>query len=270
MVQAPGVAAAISSSASPRSTIRDQGTPSAGAPHLKRDGDKWRGVVGGAGEYLFGLFARHPAILSFEHHGDQRDVSDHREPHYLVVGEHPRDGGVYILLPVEGFVPGRVPLVARRIALLPVTARDGLDDHEPSILAPHLFHKRLVVGAVALVCGEDVVPGRKYRLERVTPKGFEVGCGSVVAVASDADGPDEALFIRLDGGFEGAARACGAVEVFEVAHRVELKEVDVVHAQAFEGVLDLALRRVFLAQTGLGGEEYAVSDLRHPAPVFQL
>src|ERR671912_2857066 len=168
VVQASGVAPAISSSASPRSAIRDQGTPSAGARHLKRDGDKWRGVVGGAGEYLFGLFARHPAILSFEHHGDQRDVSDHREPRYLVVGEHPRDGGVYILLPVEGFVPGGVPLVARRIALRPVTARDGLDDHEPSILAPHLFHKRLVIGAVALVGGEYVVPGREHRLERVT------------------------------------------------------------------------------------------------------
>src|SRR5215211_4938760 len=175
VVQAPGVEAAISSSESPRSAIRDQGTPTAGARNLKRDGDKWRGVVGGSGQDLFGLFARLPAILSFEHHRDQRDVPDHREPRYLVVGEHPRDGGVYIFLPVEGFVPGRVPLVARRIALRPVTTRDGLDDHEPSILAPHLFHKRLVIGAVALVCGEDIVPGRKYRLERVTPKGFEVG-----------------------------------------------------------------------------------------------
>src|SRR5829696_1868049 len=124
------------------------------------------------------------------------------------MGEHPRDGGVYILLPVEGFVPGRVPLVARRIALRPVTARDGLDDHEPSILAPHLFHERLVIGAVALVCREDVVPGRKYRLEREPPKGLEMGCRSPVA------------------------RARGAVEVFDVAYRVELKEVDVVHAQA--------------------------------------
>src|SRR5829696_6359456 len=143
------------------------------------------------------------------------------------MGEHPRDGGVYILLPVEGFVPGRVPLVARRIALRPVTARDGLDDHEPSILAPHLFHERLVIGAVALVCREDVVPGRKYRLEREPPKGLEMGCRTRVA-----DGSDQALFLRLDGGLQGAARARGAVEVFDVAYRVELKEVDVVHAQA--------------------------------------
>jgi hypothetical protein len=49
---------------------------------------------------------------------------------------------------------------------------------------------------------------------------------------------------------------------------VELKEVDVVHVQAFEGVLDLAPRRVFLAQAGLGGEEDAVPDLGHPAPVL--
>ena len=31
------------------------------------------------------------------------------------MGEHPRDGGVYVLLPVEGFVPGGVSLVACRI-----------------------------------------------------------------------------------------------------------------------------------------------------------
>jgi hypothetical protein len=62
----------------------------------------------------------------------------------------------------------------------------------------------------------------------------------------------------------------GPVEVCDVAYRVELKEVDVVHAQAFEGVLDLALRRVFLAQTCLGGEEDAVPDLGHPAPVLEL
>ena len=53
-----------------------------------------------------------------------------------------------------------------------------------------------------------------------------------VAVARDADSPDEALFLRLDGGLEGAAGARGAVEVFEVADGVELEQVHVVHAQA--------------------------------------
>src|SRR5919112_2870204 len=270
VVQASGVAAAISSSESPRSAISDQGTPSADVRHLKRDGDKRRGVVGGGGEYLFGIFTRHPAILSFEHHGDQRDVPYHCESRYLVVGEHPRDGGVYEFLSVEGFVPGGVSLVACCIALRPVTARDGLDDHKPGILALDLLHERLVIGAVPLVCGEDVVPGRKNRLERVTPQGFEVGCGSLVTVSRDADGPDEALFLGLDGGFEGTAGARGAVEVFEVAYRVELEEVHVVHAQAFEGVLDLTLRCSFIAQACLGGEEDAVPDLGHPAPVLEL
>src|SRR5215216_7797703 len=163
VVQALSVAAAISSSASQRSAVRDQGTPTAGTRHLKRDGDKWRGVVGSAGEYLFGLFARRSMSLCLQHHRDQSNVTDHREPCNLLVGEHPGDGGTYVLLLIEGFVPGRVPLVARWVSLRPVTARDGLDDHEPSILAPHLFHKRLVIGAVPLVCGEDEVPGRKHR-----------------------------------------------------------------------------------------------------------
>src|SRR5215210_803393 len=143
-------------------------------------------------------------LLGLQHYRDEGDVPRHREPRDLLVGEHPGDGGVYVLLLVEGFVPGGVPLPVRT-ALRPVTARDGLDDHKPCVLAPYLLHERLVIGAVAFICGEDVVPGRKYRLERVTPQGFEVGCGRLVAVARDADGPDKTLFLRLDGGFKGAA-----------------------------------------------------------------
>src|SRR5688500_17938432 len=243
--------------------------PTANARHLDRHGDERRGVVGGAGEDVFGLLARHLRSTCLEYHGYDSDVPNHRQPRDFLMGEHPGDGGVYVLLLVEGLVPGGV-LVPVRATLGPVTARDGLDDHKPGILAPHLFHKRLVIRTVALVGGEYVVPGREHRLERVTPQGFEVGCWGSVAVACDADGPDKTLFLRLDGGLQGAAGACGAVEVFDVTYGVELKEVDVVHAQAFEGVLDLALRRVFLAQSGLGGEEDAVPDLGHPAPVLQL
>src|SRR5215211_2384452 len=89
-------------------------------------------------------------------------------------------------------------------------------------------------------------------------------------MARDADGFDEAFFFRLDGGFQGAAGARGTVEIFEVANGVELEEVDVVDPQAFEGVLDLAFRRILLAQAGLGGEEDAVPDLGHPPSVLQL
>ena len=60
------------------------------------------------------------------------------------------------------------------------------------------------------------------------------------------------------------------VEVFEVADGVQLYEVYAVHAQALQRGLDLSPRRVFLAQVGLGGEEYVVPYFPHPAPAVEL
>jgi hypothetical protein len=51
---------------------------------------------------------------------------------------------------------------------------------------------------------------------------------------------------------------------------VELDQVDVVHPQALEGGFDLAPGCVSVALAGLGGEEYSVPDLGHPATVVQL
>src|SRR5215212_3375798 len=97
-----------------------------------------------------------------------------------------------------------------------------------------------------------------------------MGRRGTVAVARDPYGANNALFFCLDCGLKGAAWTRSPVQVLEVAYRVELKQVDVIDAHAFYGVVDLALRRILLAQACLGGEEDAVPDLGHPASVLQL
>src|SRR5919199_1219121 len=236
--------------------------------YLKRHRDKRRRIVGCSCERLFDLLERHPALFCLDHGPDQADISDHGDARDLLARQHERDRRVHVLLLLERLVPRRPPLALQGTPLRPVPPRDGLYGHEPHILALYLLDERLKVPAIPFVHREDVVPGRHDRIEREAAQGLEVRRGSLVAVAGDPDGPDQALLTRLDGSLEGSAG--GAVEIFQVVYAVELDQVNLVHPQALEGGPDLAPGGILLALAGLGGEEDLIPEPGHPAPVVQL
>lgn len=81
-----------------------------------------------------------------------------------------------------------------------------------------------------------------------------------VAVAGEADEAAEALLFRLFEGFDGAAGGEDAFDVGEFADGVDLPEVDVVGAEAFEAEFEFAAGAGFVAAFCFGGEEDIFAD----------
>jgi hypothetical protein len=94
--------------------------------------------------------------------------------------------------------------------------------------------------------------------------------GCLRAVPGDPDVADEPLVAGAHRGLERAAGAGHLVELVEVSDGVQLEQVDAVGLQPLEGGVDLRPRRVTLALAGLGREEDALADPRHPRPEPQL
>ena len=93
-----------------------------------------------------------------------------------------------------------------------VLARDRLGisgDQQPD--------ESLVVGAVGLVAPQHGVERRENRRERMAAQCLEVGRGRLMAVPSDADRPDEALFLRPDRGRECAVGLGRRIELAKIA-----------------------------------------------------
>jgi hypothetical protein len=76
--------------------------------------------------------------------------------------------------------------------------------------------------------------------------------------------------LRPDRRAQRATRCGGAVELAEVADRVQLQQVDMVGLQPLQGSLDLAPGRLAVTLAGLGGQEDPVPDVRHPRTEPQL
>ena len=88
--------------------------------------------------------------------------------------------------------------------------------------------------------------------------------GDLKSVAGHADGANEALFFRFDGGIDDTAWAEGYVPFDGVGEVVKLPEVDIVDAHAFERVVEFVGSFFGCAGTGFGGDKEVVAVLFQP------
>ena len=90
------------------------------------------------------------------------------------------------------------------------------------------------------------------------------------AVPGDADEPDKALVARFDGGFERAPFAQRGLPLDHVDEVVQLQQVDVIDAEAFERAVNLLASAGSVALPGLRGDEEPVAVLLQPRREPQL
>ena len=117
---------------------------------------------------------------------------------------------------------------------------------------------RFVPREPEVVRGED-------RVEREPSERLEVRRGRSHAMARDPDRADQTLLARSDGALDRASRPGRAVEIFEVADRVELDQVDPIHLEALERSPDAVVRPGRGPVAGLRRQEDPTPDPSHPS-----
>jgi hypothetical protein len=231
--------------------------------------DEGRAVAAGAGQDRLGVgdggLAEAPLGLDDER--EQAHVTRGRDAGHLLVRQRPRDRGGDPLLVVERLVPGGVGVLGPR---RPVPPGHGLDDHQPDVLCPRLGHQRLVVGPVGRVAVQHRVQRREHRVEPEPPQGLAVGRRRPVPMPGDPDRARQPLLPGPDRRLQRPARPGHAVQLGRVADRVELDEVDPVGPEPLQAPVDLRPGALAVAPFGLGGEEDALANPRHPGPEPQL
>ena len=90
------------------------------------------------------------------------------------------------------------------------------------------------------------------------------------AVAGDADEAREPLGLGAHTGFEGAVGPHRPVPVVGMTERVQLDQIDVIHAQPLERAMQVLARLARRAAAGLGGQEEVLAVARHPRSDAEL
>ena len=137
---------------------------------------------------------------------------------------------------------------------------DRLDRHDPEIALLGELEQRLRITAVRGVRPQLGADREHHRVEVVAAQGLQLSGWGVEPVPGDPCEVTTAVIAGLEDRLDGSA---ARVELFDVRHRVQLVEVEVLAAEQSERLVELRAHAVGVAAERLAGHEEVAAHRRH-------